>query len=446
MAAVVMAGTLAACGGGGSSGGGGGDNANIDRSDGLPWDTVNQMYVLEDVIMSGAEHLTLWVDNAGLGDYVVEAYQSIYPDVRIEVSVVGHTDSRRMMQIQGEAGTGADVFLMISDHFGQAMNSAVINEMGKYEEQIRARAPEGAWGAAQYDGRLWGIPTHIETIALFYNKTLLEKLHAEGVIASPEPATDFNQIIELAAKYSRPADSVWTMRFPPRDSYFSYVYLTAHGYELYGSNRTDPSMPNLNTQPVIDGLHYFRTLRPTFDIAAGDANWDFTVIEFRNGETPYLVCGPWGLSEAREGAAENGFEFGVVPLPAVNGKFGRSFSGTQLACVSSYTKYPAAARNLAMFLASDEILNYFFREMGKIPALKDELIPRIAGLAEDTNTFAFLNQTQRSDAMPSFPDMDSWWKVAERMFEAVWEGLMSPEDAAAKAQDDYDELRRLAGQ
>jgi arabinogalactan oligomer/maltooligosaccharide transport system substrate-binding protein len=84
--------------------------------------------------------------------------------------------------------------------------------------------------------------------------------------------------------------------------------------------------------------------------------------------------------------------------------------------------------------------------MGKIPALKDQYIPRITGLAQDVRTEAFLVQTQRSDAMPSFPAMNSWWAAAQDMFESVWEGLLSPADAARKAQEDYDELRRLAGE
>ena len=40
-------------------------------------------------------------------------------------------------------------------------------------------------------------------------------------------------------------------------------------------------------------------------------------------------------------------------------------------------------------------------------------------------------------------EMASFWAPAETMYRSVWEGLATPEEAAAKAVDDYNSARQL---
>lgn len=406
---------------------------------GLAWNEEQQMYELEEEIANGSASLKLWVDNEQLAVAVKEGFEAKYPGTVVETEVVSSTESVGKLMLEGEAGTGADVFIIPHDAIGDAMNSTVIGMMGNYDTIIRDRFLDSAVETIDYEGNLYGVPYLTESVALIYNKTLLEQLASEGLVDSAEPAKDMNDIMALAEKYNDPAANKWTIRWEAGNSYMNHMFVTSFGYELFGADGTDPDSANFDSQAVVDGLKYFEQFRPYWDVNQGDANWDTTVVEFAKGETPYLICGPWSLEEIGKGAEENGFEFGVSKLPMFDGKQPYTFSGVQVVCVSSYSKYPAAARALAMFIGSDEIESFAYKTLGKLPALKDG--STIDGLNEDAKVQAFMEQAQFSKAMPSIPEVSYFWTAAEGMYRGVWDKTITPEDAAKKAQEDFEALR-----
>lgn len=418
---------------------------------GIIWDVEKQMYVMEDEILNGEVPLKLWVDNEGFGDAIVANFQKKYPNVKVEVQEVATGDAVSKMSLEGEAGNGADVFLINSDAMGNAMNASVLGMMGRYSDIIREKMLDATINTVEVDGELYGVPYLTESIAMIYNKTLLEQAYADGLVDSPEPATDFNQIAEFAAKYNDEANNKWAIRWQANDSYVNQFFLTSYGYELFGEDGTDPDAINLDTDAVLQGLKYYQSMRPIWNVNSADASWDATVVEFQKGTTPYLISGPWAMETVEEGAdgvitdeevetvVGDGYEYGVVPLPMVDGNQPYTFSGVQVACVSSYTKYPAAARALVMEIISNETLEFAYKELGKVPAVKDTT--QIPGLAEDSNIRAFLKQAEFSKAMPSIPEVSYFWTVAKDMECSVWDGTSTPEDAMTKAMADYDALR-----
>ena len=461
LAGILSVGALAGCGGNktenppitketeaaGTTAGSGSaeaDESGIIDDGGILWDTNTNSYLIEDAVLNGEAPLTLWVDNDEYGAAIVEGFAKHYPTVKVNFQNVLAGDSVNKLVLDGEAGTGGDVFLVPHDHIAKAMNSSVLGMMGRYEDEIRDRFLETAVGVANIDGVLYGTPLTVESIALYYNKTLLEKLAAEGVIDSAEPATDFEQIKALAEKYNNPAANQWTLRWQADDSYYDYMFLSAFGYKLFGPDMNDPDQINFNTPEAINGLKYYQSLRKVWDVAAADANWDYTTIEFAKGETPYLISGPWSRETIDEGAMNNGFEYDITTIPKADGNTVYTFSGVYLACVSPYSKYPGAARVLAMFLASDEMFGYTYGTMGKIPALNEKYAGNIEGLKDDTKIQGVMAQAEFSNPMPSIPEIAYFWEASKTMYVSVWDGLLTPEEAAEKAVNDFDTLRKGA--
>ena len=409
---------------------------------GLTWDTQEKEYVIEDDILNGKKELKLWIDNEKFGDAIVAAFKGKYPDAKVVYEVVSSTDSASKMALEGEAGTGADVFLIPHDKVGEAMNTSVIGMMGRYGEEIEDRFLESAVGTVKIDGQIYGVPVLTECIGLIYNKTMLEDLQKQGLVDSAEPAKDFNDIYALAEKYNDAAKNQWTIRWEAGNSYINYFWLTSNGYRVFGENGDDAAKINLDSQEVIDGLNAFKKFRTVWDVNSGDTTYDSTVVEFAKGQTPYVISGPWALNDIEKVAKENGFEYGVVPLPMVDGKQPYTFSGVQLMCVSTYTKYPAAARALAMICGGDEVEGALYNDLQKLPAVKDS--STIAGLAEDERAQAFMAQAAYSFPMPSITEIKYFWTADETMIRSVWDGTATPEEAAVKAQKDFNDLKQSA--
>ena len=421
---------------------------------GIIWDVENQMYVMEDAVLNGEVPLKLWVDNEDFGNEIVANFQAKYPNVKIEVQEVATGDAVSKMSLEGEAGNGADVFLINSDAMGSAMNASVLGMMGRYSDIIREKMLDSTVSTVEVDGELYGVPYLTESIAMIYNKTLLEQAYADGLVESAEPAKDFNDIIEFANKYNDEKNNTWAIRWQANDAYVNEFFLTAYGYELFGEDGTDADAINLDTEAVLNGLKYYQSMRPVWNVNSADASWDATVVEFQKGTTPYLISGPWAMQTVAEGAdgvitqddvetvVGNGYEYGVVPLPMVDGNQPYTFSGVQIAAVSSYTKYPAAARALVMEIISNETLEFAYNDLGKVPAVKDTA--QINGLEDDVNIQAFLKQAEFSKPMPSIPEVSYFWNVAKDMECSVWDGISTPEDAMTKAMADYEALRATA--
>jgi len=412
---------------------------------GLYWDTNEKLYILEEEIVSGAVPLKLWLDNEPFANAIIEGFNRIYPNVRIEVQSFLPQDSIDRMVLEGEAGTGADVFLIPHDLVGRAHSNSVLGMMGRYEEDIKERFLESAVDTVDIDGNLFGVPYTTESIALFYNKTLLEELHSQGIIPSAEPATDWNEIVALAKEFNNVQTNSWTIRWQVEEPYFNHMFLTAFGYKLFGSDGTNPDMIGFDTPEVLEGLHFFRSMRPYWDVFSGDCNWDVTTIAYARGGTPYLVSGPWSMEPVRIGAETNGFEFGVTTIPLIEGQQPYTFSGVNIICVSPYSKYPAAARALAMYMASEEMLTFTYEHRNMLPALNEKYAANIPGLKNNENIRAFMTQANFSHAMPSIPEMTYFWPTASNMFTSVWDGIRTPEEAARNALDEYNTLRRTGG-
>ena len=222
------------------------------------------------------------------------------------------------------------------------------------------------------------------------------------------------------------------------NSYTMHFFLTAFGYQLFGPDHNDPEKINFNTQEVIDGLTYYQLMRKYLDVPYADLTTDTVEVEFAKGTVPYIIVGPWAISEIQKNAD---FEWGITTIPTINGNQPVTFSGNIIACMSSYTKNAEAAREVLEFMVSDEGLEILYKVRGSIPVLKDPSV--IDGLSDDQYVMGILEQAQFSEAMPSIPEMASFWTPAETLYRSVWEGLATPEEAAAKALEDFNAALEL---
>ena len=311
----------------------------------------------------------------------------------------------------------ANILLPLGDDFGAKIENRMI---------------EGAVGTVKQDGKYFGIPLATESLALFYNKTLLEE---NGL----EVATSFEQIKEQAAIYNDNSANKFIIRFQPGNSYDMHFFLTAAGFNLYGENHDDASQVNLNTPEVVEALKYFQSMTEILPVPYADLNWDTVYGEFVKGNVPYIITGPWSIGEIKTNAD---FEWGVTTIPTIKGVQPETFSGNIIACVSAYTQHPTEAKQVAEFLSSEEGLQIMYDVKGSIPALKDASV--IKGVVEDPYISGILAQAEFAQPMPILPEMSKYWGAAETLYRSVWEGLATPEEAAAKALDDYNTALQMA--
>lgn len=371
--------------------------------------------------------LTLWVGNEEYADALIEVLADELPHIKINVEDVDNNDSLDKLSLDGPAGLGADIMLIPHDHMADGVNQNILLPLGAdLSEIIEGRINEAALGTVRYNDTYFGIPVATESVALFYNKTYLDQLGLEV-------AATFEEIIEQAEGFNDPRNNDFLLLFQGGDAYVNQIFLTAAGFELFGPNHDDADLVNLNTPEVVEGLKFYERISNILPVPAGDLNWDTTHTRFVDGEAPYMISGPWSFEDLYEDAE---FEWGVTMIPTINGVQPLTFSGYKVAVMSSFTEHPEEAREVMEFLASDKGIQHSYEVRGTIPALAD--VSNIPGVSDDANSLGVLAQAEYSHTMPILPEMSAFWAAVAPMYEAVWEGLLTPEEAAVKAEADFD--------
>jgi arabinogalactan oligomer/maltooligosaccharide transport system substrate-binding protein len=425
---VAAAGALAACGG---------PEAEETASGGLEWDADAQQYVMEEDVASGKAALKVWFEQDYEAEAVIAAFTGQFPGVKVEYELVPKNDAVEKMTTAGEAGQGADVYMSFYDQLARAIDQGVAAPLGEYETVLKSRMSETFTGVVSggEDGTMHAVPMTTESIALFYNKTLLQEL-----TGSDQPAATWEDIKALAATYNDPGKNQWTIQFSPGEIYHAYSILSAVGWQLYPD--LDPADPNYDDPKLIEALDYYAGLREVFDVPAADATEENIRQEFAAGTVPYAINGPWAFADSDAGAEAHGFEYGVTTLPSVEGgEPASSFAGMHVAVVSGYTAYPAAARVFANFVASDAGAAALYAATGQIPALNSDLLAGIEGLADDPHVAGIVQQSAQADLIPQVPEY--FWETGNTLAVDVWDGLSSAADAQTKAVDTYNELHGL---
>lgn len=399
----------------------------------LRWDAAAGAYEIEPEIASGEVPLQVWVEYPEYGEALVDAFAAQHPGVRIELTTVSKVDAVAKMELDGEAGTGADVYFTNFTDLGGAIDSGVAAPLGEYRDHIADRVGETFAGVVSRDGELYGVPVSTESIALFYNKTLLQEL-----TGSSEPATTWEQIRQLATTYNDPRANRWTIRWLSGQLYYAYPVLSSLGWQLADDERT----PGLDDPALTAGLEYYGALRELWQVNSADATWDSIEMEFAKGETPYVITGPWSIGDFATAGEANGFEFGVTTLPAVaGGGEAATLAGLGVGAVSGYSTYPGAARVFAAFLASDEAAAALYETTGGIPALTSGNAEAIPGLADDEHAGGILAQAERSDLIADIGD--ELWTVGNTLIASVWDGVLDASAAQQQAVAGYADLTGL---
>ncbi len=418
--------TLAACGG---------PAEEEDSGSELEWDAEARQYVMEEEIASGQAPLKVWFEEDYLAEAVIAAFNEEYPDVEVEYELVPKVDAVDKMALAGEAGNGADVYMTVYDRLATAIEDGTAAPLGEYQGVLESRMSDTFTGVVSHDGAMYAVPTTTESIALMYNETLLEEL-----TGSAEPAATWEEIAALAEEYNDSASNRWTIRFLAGEIYYAYSVLSSLGWHAYPEGDIDE--PGFSDPALTEGLDYYADLRDLWNVPSADATWETIEEAFAEGETPYVITGPWSFSTFDEGAEANGFTYGVTTLPAVEGAGpAGSLAGMHVTAVSGYTEYPAASRVFANFMASDAGAAVVYEATGQIPALDEGLLEGIEGIGEDPHVSGIVAQSQQADLLPQVPQY--FWETGNTLIVDVWDRLSEVEAAQAKAVDGYAELHGL---
>lgn len=374
---------------------------------------LSPMLSAEEIKPEQDADLLIWTDNTTL-EYMQYAARQFNKDMGYEVDFsfrgIAPIDAASRLIQDGGSARVADIAEIEHDLLGKLVVAGGAMENLVSAHKIESDFMQNAKTAAKAESTSYGFPVSFATTVLFYNKDLLP--------AAPE---SFEQIIEFSKTFNNKKENKYALLWDVQNYYESRMFLTQFGAYEFGNNGTDANDIGIASEQAQKGLAAMKTLQ-----AANNANpSDMRNPQVRRGlvsegKVAAIIDGPWAI----QGYKDSGVNFGVVPMPTLNGRQLRTFSTVRLAVVSSYTEYPKAAQLFADYLTSEKMLKKRFEMTNSIPPVSTVLKEVSANV--DEATMAIIAQGFYADAMPSIPEMGYIWSPMASAITDLWVNDKSP--------------------
>ncbi|MCA2998641.1 MAG: maltose/maltodextrin ABC transporter substrate-binding protein MalE [Rhodocyclaceae bacterium] len=329
----------------------------------------------------------------------------------VKVVVEHPVDAPSKFQQATGAGKGPDIFCWPHDRAGEWAKSGLIVPV-RPNKKLRSEIEESAWKAFTFKGNTWGYPLSIETISLIYNKSLV-----------PIPPTSFDQIPEIdkALKAQRKRAILWDFN----KSFFTWPLLAGGGGYVFGvdtNGDADPRSVGVNAPGAIRAGELLAGLIKNGQMPAG-ARYAEMESGFSRSEIAMMISGPW----AWENAKKSRINFGVAPIPDINGRPAKPFVGV-LGCMIAA---PSRVKDIAR-----EFMEKYVLTLDGLKTINADVplgVPANKAfyreLSSDPNIRATMQSARQGEPIPNIPETAKFWGAMDAALEAITNGLQSPKDA-----------------
>ena len=400
-AAIATAATmvLAGCGGGGEEEppGGGGSAATVDSL------TVLDYYVDEP-------------NHSRVGTLLADCGTSIGVAKVDHQSVPGPTLIQKVLQ-QASSKSLPDVLMLDNPDIQQIAETGALAPLEDFGISLDGFAP-GPVSAATYDGKVYGMQPGANTLAIFYNKDVLEK-------AGVKPPTTWDELKSTAKELTV-------------DKQYGFAFNATADYE--GAWQFLPPMwtnggdeTALTSPEVAGALQLWKDLVDDGSVSKSVVNWKQADVndQFIAGKAAMMLNGPWQIPALTKAKVN----YGVVPFPvntagqtSVAPLGGEAWTVPLTADEAKMTK----AAELVKCMNTDENQVKRAKEGGLVPtklALAEQFktdVPEIAGFVDSVGT-----ARARTGKLGA-----KWPETAKTIYtgmQLVLTGQADPAEAMAKA-------------
>ncbi|WP_024302062.1 maltose/maltodextrin ABC transporter substrate-binding protein MalE [Pseudogulbenkiania sp. MAI-1] len=325
----------------------------------------------------------------------------------VQVVVEHPEDAPAKFQQAAAAGKGPDIWVWPHDRLGEWASAGLITPI-KPSAKIRGEIEDIGWRAFTSGGKVWGYPIAIEAVALIYNKDLV-----------PTPPKTFDEVIALDKKLAAMGKKAILWDFT--NTYFTWPLLGAGGgypFKHQPDGSYDAKNTGVNNAGAVAGVN---TLMKLIDSGAMPKSASYSDMDagVNKGKIAMMINGPWAWDNLKKSR----INFGVAPIPTVNGKPAAPFVGVLGAMINASSKNKE--------LATEFIEN----NMLTLPGLKtinDDVALGVPAnkafysqLKSDPNIQAAMMSAKGGAPMPNNPEMGKFWSTMQTTLQNITQGRQS---------------------
>lgn len=292
--------------------------------------------------------------NAGMVDALVAAWNEAYPDCKIVLTYIPHTEMVSKIAQGIASGEVPDLMgmdLIYAPQFEDADQLVdVTDQIGSLPE-LETASP-GHLTVATYEGRLYGVPLYADVSALFYNKTLFE----QAGLDPEKPPTSLAEIREYADAITALGNDIKGYYLPGNcagcNIFTVGPLMWASGAKIEAAGPGDEPLVGDGVKQV---LQWARDMIKAGNVheSAQAENGETFHLQFGSGKIGMMGTGNFNIVLAREQNPD--IRFGISLLPGLEPNTYASFIGGDLVVIPKGSKRVEDAVDFMKFLLSDEV-------------------------------------------------------------------------------------------
>src|SRR6266851_3602537 len=363
---------------------------------------------------------------------LIQDFQKQNPNIEIvHNSTIPYEQYQQKLAAAAPAGQGPDVVNLYYGWLGKYTQSGYLQELptSAFPAATLEKDFFPVVQGAKLQGKYWGVPTAVRTLALFYNKDLL----AGAGLEANKPPTTWEELVDVALKTTkRGADGkLETAGFawgPDgqghqwwREALNRQNGLTPMSADLKKLNWTDPK--------GVEAFTWWTDLVTKHKVAEPGFYTDDQT-SFKTGHAALHIDGSFRLSTFAADAPN--LNYAIAPLPAHKDK--ATYSSFWVNCVTKRATGPRleAATKWLQYLTTPEVMRQWTDKIGELPARL--AVAKEDKYAKDARLGPFLQSLDYGYATFFVDEAADRQAVLDAVNEVVLNGT-SPDQAVKGAAD-----------
>lgn len=287
------------------------------------------------------------------------------------------------------------------------------------------------------DGRVYALPTSVDTLALFYNKDIF---NAARIAAPPKTWDEMHSVVEKITQVNR----VGTIE--QSAAALGTAANVNRAMDILQLLMMQSGVPMVNNQGAVDitGANNAGKLALTFytdfankakKVYTWDLSQDFSIDAFAEGETAMMFNYSYHVPtvQAKNPRLQLGVNFGIAPMPQITGTPNDrtiDFAAYWPFGVSISSPAPQTAWQFVQFMTSKEPAALVNTAQQTPPARKDSVLE----LQRDPVLGVFTEQALTAQSWPR-PDIIATDSIFNTMIDSVVRGEATVDEALGRGQD-----------
>jgi arabinogalactan oligomer / maltooligosaccharide transport system substrate-binding protein len=349
------------------------------------------------------EAIKVWNDRAGPGQLPVKA-------VAVPAEAIPNKLTASVPR-----GKGPDLFLFAHDRMGGWVEAGETLDPLDFwlTPEITDDYLPGLLDAVTYKGAVYALPLNFKSIALIYNKALVET-----------PPTTTAELLTMAKAQTNAPQGRFGLVYAYDVPFFHGALLNGTGASIFNADRE----PVLGSEASIAAAELLLKWRG--EVLPSDPTPSLMDTLFNDGRAAFILNGPWFI-----GQISKDIDYGVAVLPGISERPGtppmRPWMSVEAVYLAANKPDARQAFEFARFLTGSEGAAIMAKG-GQLPA--NAAIYETPALRDNAVVQAFKDQAINGVATPNFPEMTLVWTPLEKALRRIVKRQATPAEALAELQ------------